>query len=92
MEAIQTLTNSGRAADGGVASVAFPVAPPLRFCAAARPPILFFAFVPSLLLLLLLLCVEFGLRIEPHIGRASVRAGRFLGSRVFIAEIAVASG
>ena len=33
MEAIQTLTNSGRAAGGGVASVASPVAPPpLLYC------------------------------------------------------------
>jgi len=43
----------------------------IRFCAAARPPILFFAFVPSSVLLLR---VEFAARIESRrIGRASPR-------------------
>lgn len=42
MEAIQSLTNSGRAADGGVASVASPVAPPPR----APASLLLSAFAP----------------------------------------------
>nr|CAB3464457.1 unnamed protein product [Digitaria exilis] len=65
-------SNATAAADGGVASVASPVAPPPR----APSSLLLSAFAPVLRVRAVIIVIVVA---APHIGRASVRAPRFLG-------------